>query len=67
MPKRTDIKSILLIGSGPMVIGRACELEDSSTLACRTVPEKHYRPGLVDRNPTAIHCASLRSGPSGLG
>jgi hypothetical protein len=43
MPKRTDIKSILLIGSGPIVIGQACELDYSRTQACRALLEKDYR------------------------
>jgi carbamoylphosphate synthase large subunit len=67
MPKRTDIKSILLIGSGPIVIGQACELDYSRTQAYGTLLEEDYRPMLINCTPTAMHCANLRFGPSRLG
>ena len=43
MPKRTDIESILIIGSGPIVIGQACEFDYSGTQACRVLKEEGYR------------------------
>ena len=43
MPKRTDIETILLIGSGPIVIGQACEFDYSGTQACRALKEEGYR------------------------
>jgi carbamoyl-phosphate synthase large subunit len=54
MPKRTDIKSILVIGSGPIVIGQACEFDYSGTQACRILKEEGYRVILVNSNPATI-------------
>ncbi|TML64680.1 MAG: carbamoyl-phosphate synthase large subunit [Actinobacteria bacterium] len=54
MPKRTDISSILLIGSGPIVIGQACEFDYSGTQACRVLREEGYRVILVNSNPATI-------------
>src|SRR5438093_5360253 len=54
MPKRTDISSILLIGSGPIVIGQACEFDYSDTQACRVLREEGYRVILVNSNPATI-------------
>ena len=54
MPKRTDIKSILLIGSGPIVIGQACEFDYSGTQACKALKEEGYRIILVNSNPATI-------------
>ena len=54
MPKRTDIKSILLIGSGPIVIGQACEFDYSGTQACRVLKEEGYRVILANSNPATI-------------
>jgi len=54
MPKRTDIKSILIIGSGPIVIGQACEFDYSGTQACRALKEEGYRVILVNSNPATI-------------
>ncbi|MGH8004123.1 MAG: carbamoyl-phosphate synthase large subunit, partial [Limisphaerales bacterium] len=54
MPKRTDIKSILIIGSGPIVIGQACEFDYSGTQACRALREDGYRVILVNSNPATI-------------
>ena len=50
MPKRTDIHSILIIGSGPIVIGQACEFDYSGTQACRVLREEGYRMALVTNN-----------------
>ncbi|QYG93089.1 carbamoyl-phosphate synthase large subunit [Iamia sp. SCSIO 61187] len=54
MPKRTDIESILLIGSGPIVIGQACEFDYSGTQACRVLREEGYRVILANSNPATI-------------
>jgi carbamoyl-phosphate synthase large subunit len=54
MPKRTDIESILIIGSGPIVIGQACEFDYSGTQACRVLREEGYRVILVNSNPATI-------------
>ncbi len=54
MPKRTDIESILLIGSGPIVIGQACEFDYSGTQACRVLKDEGYRVILVNSNPATI-------------
>lgn len=54
MPKRTDIRSILLIGSGPIVIGQACEFDYSGTQACKALRENGYRVILVNSNPATI-------------
>lgn len=54
MPKRTDIKRILVIGSGPIVIGQACEFDYSGTQACRVLKEDGYEVVLVNSNPATI-------------
>ncbi|MEY2402730.1 MAG: carbamoyl-phosphate synthase large subunit, partial [Acidimicrobiaceae bacterium] len=54
MPKRTDIQSILLIGSGPIVIGQACEFDYSGTQACRVLRQEGYRVILANSNPATI-------------
>ncbi len=54
MPKRTDIKKILLIGSGPIVIGQACEFDYSGTQACKALKEEGYEVVLVNSNPATI-------------
>jgi len=54
MPRRTDISSILLIGSGPIVIGQACEFDYSGTQACRVLRSEGYRVILVNSNPATI-------------
>jgi carbamoyl-phosphate synthase large subunit len=51
MPKRSDIKRILLIGAGPIVIGRACEFDYSGTQACKVLKEEGYEVVLVNSNP----------------
>ena len=58
MPKRTDLKRILIIGSGPIVIGQACEFDYSGTQACKALKEEGYRVVLVNSNP-----ATLARGP----
>ncbi len=54
MPKRDDIHSILLIGSGPIVIGQACEFDYSGTQACKALREEGYKVTLVNSNPATI-------------
>jgi carbamoyl-phosphate synthase large subunit len=54
MPKRTDLQKILLIGSGPIVIGQACEFDYSGTQACKALREEGYRVVLVNSNPATI-------------
>lgn len=54
MPKRQDIKSILIIGAGPIIIGQACEFDYSGTQACRALREEGYRVILVNSNPATI-------------
>ena len=54
MPKRTDLKTILIIGSGPIVIGQACEFDYSGTQACKALREEGYRVVLVNSNPATI-------------
>ena len=54
MPKRDDIKSILVIGAGPIIIGQACEFDYSGTQACKALREEGYRITLVNSNPATI-------------
>ncbi len=54
MPRRDDLETILLIGSGPIVIGQACEFDYSGTQACRTLADEGYRVVLVNSNPATI-------------
>jgi carbamoyl-phosphate synthase large subunit len=54
MPRRSDIDSILVIGSGPIVIGQACEFDYSGTQACRVLAEEGFRVVLANSNPATI-------------
>ena len=54
MPKREDINSILVIGSGPIVIGQACEFDYSGTQACKALMEEGYKVILINSNPATI-------------
>ena len=54
MPKRTDIQRILIIGSGPIIIGQACEFDYSGTQACKVLIEEGYEVILVNSNPATI-------------
>src|SRR3989442_7620704 len=54
MPKRTDINHIMVIGSGPIVIGQACEFDYSGTQACRVLRSEGFRVSLVNSNPATI-------------
>ncbi len=54
MPKREDIKKILIIGSGPIVIGQACEFDYSGSQACKALKEEGYEVILINSNPATI-------------
>src|SRR5450830_1390561 len=54
MPKRSDINSVLIIGSGPIVIGQACEFDYSGTQACKALRKLGYKIVLVNSNPATI-------------
>ena len=54
MPKRTDIHKILIIGSGPIIIGQACEFDYSGTQACKALKKLGYEIVLVNSNPATI-------------
>src|SRR5665213_2023803 len=54
MPKRDDLKSVLIIGAGPIVIGQACEFDYSGVQACKALREEGYRVVLVNSNPATI-------------
>ena len=54
MPKRTDLKSIMIIGAGPIIIGQACEFDYSGAQACKAIKEEGYRVILVNSNPATI-------------
>ena len=54
MPKRRDLKTVLLIGSGPIVIGQGCEFDYSGTQACKALKEEGYRVVLVNSNPAQL-------------
>ena len=54
MPKRTDIKKIMIIGSGPIIIGQACEFDYSGTQACKSLRSEGYEVVLVNSNPATI-------------
>ena len=54
MPRRNDLSSVLVIGSGPIVIGQACEFDYSGTQACRVLKEEGLRVILVNSNPATI-------------
>src|SRR5438094_511046 len=67
MPKRTDIKSILIIGAGPIVIGQACEFDYSGAQACKALRDEGYRVILVNSNPATIMRPSFTLGGTGGG
>src|ERR1044072_9359381 len=54
MPKRTDLKKILIIGAGPIVIGQACEFDYSGVQACKALKEEGYEVVLLNSNPATI-------------
>jgi carbamoyl-phosphate synthase large subunit len=61
MPKRTDINKILIIGSGPIVIGQACEFDYSGTQACKALKEEGFSVVLVNSNPATIMTDPLQA------
>ena len=63
MPKRTDLQSILILGSGPIVIGQAAEFDYSGTQAVRVLREEGYRVILVNSNPTTMMDPSSTPSP----
>ncbi|MGH6611474.1 MAG: hypothetical protein ACRECQ_14590, partial [Burkholderiaceae bacterium] len=54
MPRRSDLKTILIIGAGPIVIGQACEFDYSGAQACKALRDEGYRVELVNSNPATI-------------
>ena len=54
MPRRTDIRRILILGAGPIVIGQACEFDYSGSQACKVLRREGYRVSLVNSNPATI-------------
>ena len=54
MPKRKDIKKILVVGAGPIIIGQACEFDYSGTQACKALKDEGYKVILVNSNPATI-------------
>ena len=54
MPKRKDLKKILIIGSGPIIIGQACEFDYSGVQACKVLKEEGYKVILINSNPATI-------------
>ena len=54
MPKRKDIKSILIVGAGPIIIGQACEFDYSGTQACKALKDEGYKILLINSNPATI-------------
>ena len=54
MPKRTDIKKILVVGAGPIIIGQACEFDYSGTQACKALKDEGYKVILINSNPATI-------------
>ena len=64
MPKRSDIKKILIIGSGPIIIGQACEFDYSGTQACKALREAGYEIVLVNSNPARLQACLFPVGSS---
>ncbi len=54
MPKRNDIKSILIVGAGPIIIGQGCEFDYSGTQACKALRDEGYKIILINSNPATI-------------
>ena len=59
MPRRDDLKSVLVIGSGPIVIGQGCEFDYSGTQACRVLKAEGIRVSLVDRKSTRLNSSHV--------
>jgi carbamoyl-phosphate synthase large subunit len=54
MPKRKDLKTILIVGAGPIIIGQACEFDYSGTQACKALKDEGYKVVLINSNPATI-------------
>ena len=54
MPKRKDLKTILVVGAGPIIIGQACEFDYSGTQACKALKDEGYKVILINSNPATI-------------
>ena len=54
MPKRKDLKKILVVGAGPIIIGQACEFDYSGTQACKALKDEGYKVVLINSNPATI-------------
>ena len=54
MPKRKDLKTILVVGAGPIIIGQACEFDYSGTQACKALKDEGYKVVLINSNPATI-------------
>src|SRR3546814_18117322 len=67
MPKRTDIKTVLIIGAGPIVIGQACEFDYSGAQACKALRDEGYRVVLVNSNPATIMTDPTMADETGRG
>ena len=65
MPKRNDIHKVLIIGSGPIIIGQACEFDYSGTQACKALREEGYEVVLINSNPATIMTDPLQFGTVG--
>ena len=61
MPKRSDIKSVLILGAGPIIIGQACEFDYSGAQACKALAEEGFRVVLVNSNPATVSYTHLRA------
>ena len=64
MPRRNDLKSILIIGAGPIVIGQACEFDYSGAQACKALKQEGYKVVLVNSNPATIMWTATPSAPT---
>ena len=64
MPKRKDIKKILVVGAGPIIIGQACEFDYSGTQACKALKDEGYKVVLINSNPATIMTCLLYTSPS---
>ena len=64
MPKRKDLKKILVVGAGPIIIGQACEFDYSGTQACKALKDEGYKVILINSNPATIMTCLLYTSPS---
>ena len=66
MPKRKDIKKILVVGAGPIIIGQACEFDYSGTQACKALKDEGYKVVLINSNPAGFEFIKTTLYPSSL-